>query len=207
MITVAIIDDQVIPREWLEGQARADDAMAVAGSAASVADLMGRLAGPPDVVVLDARLQDGTKLAANVDALIAWGARVVVISQDERSHAMRRVALKHGALSFVGKTAGFAVAAAAIVAAAAGERLLDQETTRFILMEQVPLTPTQKRVAAYIAAGLSNVEIAAQMVLSKQTIKEHVHDIKMAYVAACRDADTRADLASSLQDDGYQNEW
>jgi DNA-binding NarL/FixJ family response regulator len=207
MIKVAIVDDKVLAREWLEGKASADDAMTVAGSAASVADLMASLAEPPDVVVLDVYLHDGTRLADNVTALVAWGAQVVVISGDERSHAMRRVALQHGALSFVGKGGGFAKTRAAIAAAAAGEPLADEETMRFILMDQVPLTRTQRTVAAHIAAGLSNIEIAAQMVISKETVKEHVQAIKRAYLAAGRRAQTRAELAGSIQDDGYQNEW
>jgi DNA-binding NarL/FixJ family response regulator len=207
MIKVAIVDDELMPREWLPGMAGGDGAMTVVGATTSVSALMGILDEPPNVVVLDVILNDGTKLADNVDKLIAWGSRVVVFSKDERSHAMRRVALRHGALAFVVKTGGFDETRAAIMSAAEGRHLIDERTAEFILIEQVPLTPAQRKVAYHLAAGLSNIEIAEMQSLSRDTVKEHVQEIRKALAKAERPAGSRSDVENSLREDGIQDEW
>jgi hypothetical protein len=63
---------------------------------------------------------------------------------------------------------------AAIASAAAGELYITPQLMRFLLMAKLGLTRRQEEVAGYLGAGLSNREIAEQMGISEDVVKEHV---------------------------------
>jgi len=209
MISVAVIDDDPIVLEWLEGKAETDTDLTVVGSANSVDDLVARLSGAPDVIVLDVMLKNGTRLADNIMKLRKWGAQVVVISNDDRSHEMRRVAMRKGyALAFVNKKAGYQGVRSAIISAAAGEMLMDPQQMDFIVSEEkVQLSRREEEIARYIADGLSNIEIKNLLTISVDTVKEHVQNIRRKYLSEGRPAETRNELITSLRNDGRQSDW
>ena len=100
-------------------------------------------------------------------------------------------ALRAGAAGFLLKSAPPARLVEAVRVVAAGEALLAPSVTRRLIAEHVSrrtaddgaqrirdaLTEREVEVVGLIAAGLSNAEIAARLVLSEATVKTHVNRI------------------------------
>jgi DNA-binding NarL/FixJ family response regulator len=96
-------------------------------------------------------------------------------------------ALRAGARGYLTKDAGAAEIARAITVVAAGQALLDPAVQARLLdtldagrlpvpTPRAPgLTERETEVLALIAAGLSNSEIAARLVVSEATVKTHVN--------------------------------
>ena len=102
-------------------------------------------------------------------------------------------ALTAGASGFLLKRASPEELLAAIKAVAAGDSLLSPSVTRRVLdrMAALPsgeavfddrlraLTPREREVLEQVARGLSNVEVAAELVIEESTVKTHVKRILM----------------------------
>jgi len=207
MITVAIVDDELFVQKSLEAYTStvAGDRITVTRADRSVAGLIGTMAGAPDVVVLDVYLRDGTKLRDNIARLRAWGSAVVVFSRNDTSPELRWQAKDAGALGFLHKDE-LEELPAAIESAAGGDLYITPQLMRFLLMAKLGLTRRQEEVAGYLGAGLSNREIAEQMGISEDVVKEHVWRIKERYEKARRPVTDRDDLRTRLRDDGLTEE-
>ena len=207
MITVAIVDDELFVQKSLEAytSAVAGDKITVTRAGRSVAGLIGSMPEAPDVVVLDVYLRDGTRLRDNIARLRAWGSAVVVFSRNDTSPELRWQAKDAGALGFLHKDE-LEELPAAIESAASGELYITPQLMRFLLMAKLGLTRRQEEVAGYLGAGLSNREIAEQMGISEDVVKEHVWRIKERYEKARRPVADRDDLRTRLRDDGLTEE-
>jgi DNA-binding NarL/FixJ family response regulator len=208
MIKIAVVDDELFVQEALDVYLRAEarDTMTITGVAASVDALMESTAQRPDVVLLDVFLRNGTRLRENIRRLREWGCGVVVISRDSLSPELRWVALDGGALGFLHKDEGLATMRAAIESAAVGELFITPQLAKFLLMARLGLTRRQEEVAAFIAAGMTNSEIARQLYITEDVVKEHVRKIKERYQKAGRPVGPREDLREKLRQDGYYDQ-
>lgn len=141
---------------------------------------------PPDVVLLDQRLPDESVVEAIIELRrLAPRSRVVLLvaSSDD---AVLVAATQAGAAGFVATTSPVEELVAAVRAAAAGDVLISPVLLpRLLARLQAPtvrgdgqqLTAREREVLELIAEGLSNAAIAARLVLSVNTVRNHVQNL------------------------------
>ncbi|WP_202125937.1 LuxR C-terminal-related transcriptional regulator [Actinomadura physcomitrii] len=152
----------------------------------------------PDVVVMDIRMPEMDGLAATAELIGAPAGqdagdpadvrpKVLVLTTFDLDEYVYE-ALGAGASGFLLKDASAADLVTGVRVVAAGDALLAPSITRRLIGDfarrrrhQRPspsatagLTPREMDVLRLIARGLSNAEIAAELVLAEQTIKTHV---------------------------------
>ena len=189
MIRLLVVDDQAMVREGFAALLSAQPDIEVVGTAEDGRAALAAVAEHrPDVVLMDVRMPVLDGIAATRE-LAADPARVLVLTTfDLDDHIYD--ALRAGASGFLLKHAPAAELLHAVRVVAAGEALLAPEVTRRLISHFVsarpaavtdvrperlaPLTDRETEVLRLVAAGFSNAEIAAKLVLAEQTVKSHV---------------------------------
>ncbi|GIJ50667.1 DNA-binding response regulator [Virgisporangium aliadipatigenens] len=186
-----LADDQTLVREGFGSLLRRARDITVVG-AASTGDEAVRLAREtrPDVILMDIRMPglDGIAATARIvgDPALS-GCRVVMLTTFETDENVFS-ALRAGASGFLTKEVEPEELRRAVRVVAAGEALLSPSVTRRVVSQfahrPVPagdpdarlsvLTARELEVVRLVAAGLSNDEIAASLVISPLTAKTHV---------------------------------
>lgn len=192
-IRVLVCDDQILVRTGLATIIDAQPDLEVAGECGdgqAAVDLAGRL--HPDVVVMDIRMPvldgiEATRLLAG--AGVPHPVKVLVVTTFNLDEYVYE-ALRAGASGFLLKDAPPSQLLQGIRTVAMGSALLDPEVTRRLVgryatrirptggtADDIPLTPRELEVLRLIADGLSNSEIAAALVISRETVKTFVSRI------------------------------
>ncbi|MFI5693990.1 response regulator [Kribbella sp. NPDC051586] len=191
-ITVMVVDDQEMVRAGFSALLDAQPDLQVVGQAgdgAKAVELAAEL--KPDVILMDVRMPvlDGLAATRRILAGSAPGEppRVVMLTTfdlDDYVYA----ALRAGASGFLLKHSTPDELAAAVRIVAAGDALLAPSVTRRLVEDfaraqpvvpitPVHLTPRETDVLRLVARGLSNRQIADELVLAEQTVKTHVSNI------------------------------
>ncbi|KJS62489.1 response regulator transcription factor [Streptomyces rubellomurinus] len=193
-IRVIIVDDQAMVRAGFAALLSAQSDIDVVGDAADGSEALevtGRT--HPDVVLMDVRMpvMDGLEAARRLLDPATPGAhrpKVLMLTTFDVDDYVYE-ALRAGASGFLLKDAPPADLIAAVRVVAAGEALLAPSVTRRLIEDFARtrparrrdpkvrlngLTPRETEVLELIARGLSNQEIAAQLVLAEQTVKTHI---------------------------------
>jgi DNA-binding NarL/FixJ family response regulator len=191
MIRVALVDDQELVRAGFRTLIESADDLEVVGEAADGEGAV-RLVRDyrPDVVLMDVRMPrvDGIEAMKRIhDMPGTENVRVLVLTTfdlDEYVHA----ALRTGASGFLLKDASPAELLNAVRVVHEGDALLAPSITRRLIEDFArlarpdrpsarvlqSLTERELEVLALVARGLSNSEIADELVVSPATAKTHV---------------------------------
>jgi DNA-binding NarL/FixJ family response regulator len=193
-IRVLLVDDDDLMRAGLRAVLSSDPRVEVVGEAGN-----GRVAVErartlqPDLVLMDVRMPDLDGIAATREVLTTSPeVKVVILTTFEQDDYIFG-ALHAGASGFLLKRTGPEELLKAIQTVAAGDSLLSPSVTRTVIdrMARQPtpeigsehllgeLTPREREVLELLARGLSNGEIADELVIEESTVKTHVKRILM----------------------------
>jgi DNA-binding NarL/FixJ family response regulator len=190
-VRVLLVDDQELVRTGLRGILRPRFGFDIVGeldSGAGVVETVGRVS--PDVVVMDVRMPgvDGVT-ATRLLRDLPDAPPVLVLTTFEDEEVLAG-ALRAGAAGFLLKGVPAEDLQRAVRTVAEGGSWLDPAVTGRVLSayregsapmlpgpESAVLTPREREVLSLIGQGLSNTEIAAELVLGEGTVKTHVGHI------------------------------
>jgi DNA-binding NarL/FixJ family response regulator len=195
MIRLLLVDDQQLIRQGIRVLLEIEADIQVVGEAANGREAIRQVeALHPDVVLMDVRMPE----MDGVDATVELRARypnvgVIILTTFEDDETVFE-GLKAGARGYLLKDISSEEMAQAIRRVAAGEALIQPRITRKVLDEfsrlatakekkapiaslTVPLTDRELEVLKALARGLSNREIADQLVITEGTVKNHVSNL------------------------------
>jgi DNA-binding NarL/FixJ family response regulator len=190
-IQVFILTENRLLREALARILSKKNDIRVVGASAFSPDVVQQInAVAPDVLLSDSAavaLSD-LRLISEVRAAIP-GLKVVMIGMDDDPEIFLR-AVRDGIVGFVLKDASAMEVAAAVrsvandegvcppsLCLALFERVASQNAhhTSFVIRHNLGLTRREQQLVQMISHGLTNKEIASQLNLSEQTVKNHIH--------------------------------
>jgi len=197
MIGIVVADDHEVVRAGFAALLDSQPDFAVLGTAADGAQAV-RVSREvrPDVVVMDVRMPgtDGIEATRELVASGEKAPRVLILTTFDLDEYVFD-ALRAGASGFLLKDVTAERLFDAVRVVAAGDALLAPAVTRRLISEFAKtrpqaaasgaaaapvaaalsaLTPRETEVLRLMAAGLSNTEIAAQLVVTEETVKTHV---------------------------------
>ncbi|MEU7066994.1 response regulator [Streptomyces sp. NPDC053429] len=189
-VTVLLVDDEPLVRAGLRAVLEAQPDIEVVGEAAdgaSVVPLVRQLR--PDVVAMDVRmpLLDGIEATRAVLRSVDAPPKILVVTTFENDEYVYQ-ALRAGADGFLLKRARPSEIVHAVRLVAEGETLLFPAAVRALaaeygnrkartLLERAALTEREEAVLRLMARGLTNVEIATELIVGTETVKSHVSAI------------------------------
>ncbi|WP_030265718.1 response regulator transcription factor [Streptomyces sp. NRRL B-24484] len=187
MIDILLVDDEELVRTGLRAVLQAQGDLRVVGEAADGAEALGLVRSlRPQVVLMDVRMPEVDGLTATRAILRDTDAppRILVLTTFENDDYVYE-ALRAGAAGFLLKRARPAEIVHAVRLAEAGDSLLFPAAVRRLAagrsdagaaaaLAGAGLTAREAEVLRLMARGLSNAEIAEELVLGVQTVKTHV---------------------------------
>lgn len=186
-VSVLLVDDDALVRAGMRAILEAQPDFEVAGEAADGAAVVPLVRSlRPDVVAMDVRmpLMDGIEATRAVLRTVADPPRILVVTTFEEDDYVYG-ALRAGADGFLLKRARPAEIVHALRLVAEGGSLLFPAALRSLAaghgneearltMERAALTGREGEVLRLMTRGLTNAEIAAELLLGTETVKTHV---------------------------------
>ena len=190
-VRVVVADDQRVVREGLVTSLSVMPGVEVVGAAADGEQAVALVSRHrPQVVLMDLRMPrlDGVEATRRIRQEHPATAVVVLTTYADDDSIL--AALRAGALGYLTKDAGREQIARALHAAAEGQAILDPAVQARLVaatgpaLDSLPsrplpdgLTAREAEVLALIAAGRTNTQIAAALVVSPSTVKTHINNI------------------------------
>jgi DNA-binding NarL/FixJ family response regulator len=177
-ISVAIIEDDPMTRAGLVQAVRELPGIELVDDSPSVEKYQRRQLGPVELILLDLRLRGGGLSGPDaVRHLCDQGSRVLVVSMFEQEEAVLD-AITAGAHGYLTKEAEAEEVAKAITTVADGRPYFSATVAGYLLREPIRLTNREKQVLRLLAAGETDAQIAAELVVSLRTVNGHLERIR-----------------------------
>ena len=187
-ISVFLLDDHEVVRRGLRELLEVEDDLEVVGESGSAHEATRRIpALRPDVMVLDARLPDGSGIDVCRDVRsIDPSIRAIILTSYDDEQALT-AAVAAGAAGYVLKDVRGADLVSSIRKVAAGESLLEPDVVQRLRRawghEQptdprlAALTPQERRILDCIGQGMTNRQIGEVLSLAEKTVKNYVTSV------------------------------
>ena len=192
-LRVMVVDDHALFRRGLEMVLQQEDDIELVGEASDGAEAVERAQDVmPDVVLMDVRMprRSGIEAAGQIKDLVPHAKIVMLTISDDEADLYD--AIKAGASGYLLKEISIDEVATAIRSVAGGQSLISPSMASKLLTEfatmikkgderqQVPaprLTDRELEVLKLVAKGLNNRDIAKELFISENTVKNHIRNI------------------------------
>jgi DNA-binding NarL/FixJ family response regulator len=192
-IRVLVVDDHALFRRGLEMVLAQEPDIELCGEASDGAEAVAKAAETlPDIVLMDVRMpkRSGIEACTAIKDVVPSAKIIMLTISDEEADLYD--AIKAGAMGYLLKEISIDEVAAAIRAVHGGQSLISPSMASKLLSEfasmikkgdsrqQVPapkLTDREMEVLRLVAKGLNNRDIAKQLFISENTVKNHVRNI------------------------------
>lgn len=185
MIKLMLVDDHSMVREGLKQLLELDKNLHVVAEAADGIETLEKLkVVKPDILLLDISMpgMNGIETLENVKKIEPNIKVLMLTSHEEIEYLMK--AIEKGCDGYVLKTSDSALLKKAIHTVYEGEKFIQPSMMKDLSTDKASaddmlneLTKREIEVLKLIAEGLFNKEIAAKLVISERTVKNHVSNI------------------------------
>lgn len=190
IITVVVVDDHELVRNGFELILQAEDDIDVIGTAQNGAVALEKIRRlDPDIVLMDVQMPTMDGLEATARIVADTRSRVIILTTFDQDDYLFS-ALRAGASGFLLKNSPPSELIHAVREVANGNALLAPTVTSRVLSRFAAgsaavnrpelierLSSRERGVLVLVAQGLSNREIAAELVIGEATVKSHVSSI------------------------------
>jgi DNA-binding NarL/FixJ family response regulator len=194
-VTVVVLEDHEMVATALEAALGQDPRLSVVGRANHLEGALALVeAHQPDVLVTDLRLE-GVEVADQLPRLaeLAPGMRILVVTGWATERTLFDC-LDHGAHGFLAKSQGLDELVDAVVRVSLGETVLTPPLLPALIRRTSPrggrdraeLTPRELDVLRLLADGVGTKEMAERLVVSPNTIRNHVRSVLAKLGASTR---------------------
>ena len=192
-IRVLVVDDHALFRRGLEIVLAEEPDIRVIGEAGDGAEAVLKAADLlPDIILMDVRMprRSGIEACTSIKEVVPSAKIIMLTISDDEADLYD--AIKAGASGYLLKEISIDEVAAAIRSVAGGQSLISPSMASKLLTEfatmikkgderqQVPaprLTDRELEVLKLVAKGLNNRDIAKELFISENTVKNHIRNI------------------------------
>lgn len=185
-IRILLIEDQTLMRQGLKTILDLEPGMTVVGEADDgEPGIQKALELRPDVILMDIQMPRLNGIEATKAICAAWPeAKVLILTTFARDEYVYQ-GVRAGAMGFLLKDAPAEDLIRTIQRINNGEAFVQPEIASRVLRELIgperqpfePITDREREVLVLLAQGMSNREIAEQLVVTEGTVKNHVSNI------------------------------
>lgn len=190
-VRVVVVDDQELFRRGLTMLLGIEDGIEVVGEASNgIEGVALVVSSVPDVVLLDVRMpkQSGIEACVAIKEAVPMTKIIMLTVSDDEADLYE--AVKSGASGYLLKDSSIEEVAQGIRVVADGQSLISPSMAAKLIDEfktmskpdrtagpALKLTDRELEVLRFVARGLSNRDVAAQLAISENTVKNHVRNI------------------------------